>query len=149
VSKVAEELKVAPLQDSEVEAVISLWELAGLTRAWNDPRADIALAMRGPNSTILVGRSGNEIAATVMVGHDGHRGWFYYLCVNPAVETQGVGRAITRAGEEWLKARGIMKVMLMVRPENAKVQGFYKALGYNIEPRTIMTRWLDGRDPTP
>ena len=28
--------------------VIALWQACGLTRPWNDPAADIALARRGP-----------------------------------------------------------------------------------------------------
>jgi hypothetical protein len=142
-------LTIAELQDAEVEALIGLWERCGLTRPWNDPRADIVLAQRGPNSIILVGKADGALCATVMVGHDGHRGWLYYLAVEPQQQGRGLGSRITRAAEEWLKLRGIRKVELMVRPENDKVQGFYASLGYTVEPRVLMTKWLDGREPTP
>ena len=146
---VTEPLAVGALTDSDVEAVVALWERCGLTRPWNDPRADIALARRGPNSAILVGRHGGGLVAAVMVGHDGHRGWFYYLGVDPAREGCGFGRTITTAAEAWLRERGIAKAQLMVRPGNEKVQAFYEAQGYGEQERIVFAKWLDGRPPTP
>ena len=49
-------LAIADIADADVAAVIALWQACGLTRPWNDPAADIALARRGPHSTVLIGR---------------------------------------------------------------------------------------------
>jgi ribosomal protein S18 acetylase RimI-like enzyme len=149
VSAAAEGLAIAPIADGDVAAVVALWQRCGLTRAWNDPSADIAFARRGPNSAILIGRRDGAIVATVMVGHDGHRGWFYYLGVDPALQGRGFGRAMTQAAEAWLAARGIAKAQLMVRADNDRVRAFYQALGYGEQQRVIFAKWLDGRDPTP
>lgn len=131
--------------DADAAALAALWERAGLTRPWNDPLADIALARRGPHSTILVARQGEAIAGSVMVGHDGHRGWLYYLAVEPALRGKGIGRALARAAEDWLRGRAVPKLMLMVRPDNADVRAFYEALGYLEEERIVFSRRLDGR----
>ena len=58
----------------------------------------------GPNSTVLVGRDGGAIVATAMVGHDGHRGWVYYVAVDPDRRGKGYGRVIMNAAEDWLRA---------------------------------------------
>jgi hypothetical protein len=142
-------LAITAASDGDIDAVVALWTRCGLTRPWNDPRADIALARSGANATLLVGREGEKIVAAVMAGHDGHRGWFYYLAVDPDLQGRGHGRTITQAAEQWLAARGIVKVMLMVRPDNEAVQGFYAALGYFDQPRAVLAKWLDGREPTP
>ena len=130
-------------------ALADLWTRCGLVRPWNDARADIARARSSGCAVILAGREDGSIVAAVMVGDDGHRGWFYYLGVDPARQGKGYGRAMTAAGERWLKARGCEKVMLMVRAENTKVHDFYKSAGYFDQPRTIFAKWLDGREPTP
>jgi ribosomal protein S18 acetylase RimI-like enzyme len=140
---------IAPIEDADVAAVVALWQRCGLTRPWNDPAADIALARRGPNSTILIGRDGDAIVATAMVGHDGHRGWVYYVAVDPDRQGNGHGRAIMKAAEEWLRQAGIAKLQLMVRPDNNKVQAFYESLDYDEQERIIYAKWLDGREPTP
>ncbi len=142
-------LAIAPLDDADIGAVTLLWERCGLTRPWNDPRADIALARRGDNAAVLVGKQGAAVVATAMVGHDGHRGWLYYVAVDPARQGHGFGRAIMAAGEDWLRARGIEKAQLLVRAGNEKVRAFYEALGYGEQPRVLLARWLDGRPLTP
>jgi ribosomal protein S18 acetylase RimI-like enzyme len=149
VSGTDEGLAVAPIEDADVATVTALWQRCGLTRPWNDPAADIALARRGPNSAVLAGRQNGAIVATVMVGHDGHRGWFYYLGVEPDLQGRGLGRAMTRAAEAWLAGRGIAKAQLMVRAENERARAFYERLGYGEQDRLIFAKWLDGRDPTP
>lgn len=131
-------------QDADTAALVALWERAGLVRPWNDPHADIALARRGPHSTILVAKDGTTLAGSVMVGHDGHRGWIYYLAVEPALQGRGIGRALLTAAEDWLRARAVPKLMLLVRPDNEKVRGFYHAAGYLEEPRIVFSRRLDG-----
>ncbi len=132
------------IADSDVDAIIAVWKQCGLTRPWNEPRADIALARAGSNSTILIGENDHTVIASVMVGHDGHRGWMYYLAVDPIEQKNGFGLRMVRAAEDWLKARGIEKVMLMVRPENERARGFYHAAGYEEEPRIIFAKWLNG-----
>ena len=142
-------LAIAEIADADLAAVIALWQACGLTRPWNDPAADIALARRGANSTILISRDGGAIIATAMVGHDGHRGWVYYVAVDPDRRGKGHGRAIMNAAEEWLRQAGIAKMQLMVRSDNTRVQAFYEAIGYDEQERILYAKWLDGREPTP
>jgi ribosomal protein S18 acetylase RimI-like enzyme len=142
-------LAISPITDADVDAVIALWQRCGLTRPWNDPASDIAFARRGANATILIGRVGGALVATAMVGHDGHRGWVYYVAVDPDWQGKDFGRAIMAAAEDWLRARDVTKVMLMVRPDNVAVQAFYDRLGYDVQERVIYAKWLDGREMTP
>lgn len=142
-------LTIASIEDSDIPEVIRLWERCGSPRAWNDPAADIALARKEGNSTVLLGRHEGALMASVLVGHDGHRGWVYYVSVDPDHRLKGYGRDIMRAAEDWLRLRGIKKLQLMVRPDNAKVHAFYEQLGYYDQQRTTFAKWLDGREPTP
>jgi ribosomal protein S18 acetylase RimI-like enzyme len=142
-------LAISPITDTDVETVIALWQRCGLTRPWNDAAGDIAFARRGANATILIGRNEGKIAATAMVGHDGHRGWVYYVAVDPDIQGRDFGRTIMAASEDWLRGQGVAKVMLMVRPDNTKVRTFYDKLGYDVQERVIYAKWLDGREMTP
>jgi ribosomal protein S18 acetylase RimI-like enzyme len=140
---------IKPIEDGDIAEVITLWQRCGSTRAWNDPAADIALARKGTNSTILLGRSDGALVASVLVGHDGHRGWVYYVTSDPEHRREGYGRAIMAAAEDWLRARGIEKLQLMVRGDNTEVHAFYRSLGFFEQERVVFAKWLDGREPTP
>lgn len=142
-------LTIKPIEDSEVAEVIALWHRCGSTRPWNDPAADLALARRGENSTVLIGKCRGTLVASVMVGHDGHRGWVYYVTVDPDRRHHGFGRSIMDAAEAWLRTRGIAKLQLMVRKDNAKVHAFYQSIGYYNQETVTFAKWLDGREPTP
>ena len=141
-------LAIADIADADLAAVIALWQACGLTRPWNDPTADIALARRGPNSTILIGRDGDAIVATAMVGHDGHRGWVYYVAVDPDWRMKGFGSAMMDAAEAWLRAAGVPKLQLLVRRENAKAGAFYQSIGYEEAHTVVFAKWIDGRAKT-
>jgi len=140
---------IAAIEDRDIPEVIALWQRCGSTRPWNDPAGDIAMARKDTNSTVLVARDESALVASVMVGHDGHRGWVYYVTVDPDRRYKGYGRVIMNAAEEWLRSRGILKLQLLVRQDNAHVHAFYQSLGYYDQHTVTFAKWLDGRDPTP
>jgi ribosomal protein S18 acetylase RimI-like enzyme len=145
----AHALRITAIEDDDIAEVIALWRRCGSTRAWNDPAGDIALARGGANATVLLARHDGAVVASVLVGHDGHRGWVYYVTVDPDHRFNGYGRMIMTAAEDWLRARGIEKLQLMVRGDNAEVHAFYRSLGYYDQERVVFAKWLDGRPPTP
>jgi ribosomal protein S18 acetylase RimI-like enzyme len=49
---------------------------------------------------------------------------------------------MVRYAEHWLAGQGIRKVQLMIRPENDAVREVYERVGYEIEPRLVMSRRL-------
>lgn len=123
--------------------VIALWQAVGLTRPWNDPVTDFALALRETSSAVLIARLDGALAGTAMVGFDGHRGWVYYLGVAEAWRGHGIGRSLMAACEQWLVVRGCPKAQLMVRGENATALGFYDAIGYERQDVVTLGRRLD------
>lgn len=144
------EPEIRPLKDNEIDAVVQLWRDCDLVRPWNDAQADIALARKSGAAEVLVavGADG-AVLGSAMVGNDGHRGWFYYVAVAPGLQKSGLGRRLIAAGEDWMRARGVEKAQLIIRDTNVKVRGFYESLGYGVQPRVLMARWLDGRPLTP
>jgi len=137
------DLVIRAMHDDELERVVELWIACGLTRPYNDPRRDIEKARAKTASEILVGLDDGKLIASVMVGHDGHRGVVYYVSADPSYQGKGVGKKIMSAAEDWLKQQGIWKLNLMIRPDNVAVQSFYKTLGYDVEERTVMAKWID------
>jgi ribosomal protein S18 acetylase RimI-like enzyme len=126
-------------------AVIALWERCGLTRPWNDPSQDFDFAHAGACSAVIVLETGGAIVGAALVGHDGHRGSTYYVGVEPKRQRSGAGRVLMTAVEDWLRARGVWKLNLLVRRENDGVIRFYEKLGYGDQDCVALGKRLDGR----
>ena len=133
---------IEPLSPARIDDAVALWHDAGLTRPWNDPLEDLRRALAGPASTVLAGTQDDVVVATAMVGHDGHRGWVYYLAVREDARGRGHGAAMMRACEGWLARHGVAKLNVMVRAGNAATRGFYDALGYGADDVIVLSRRL-------
>jgi GNAT superfamily N-acetyltransferase len=143
-------MEIRSFEEDDLESVIALWDECGLSvNPLNDPASDIALCRSSGHGEVLVGIIGENLVATVMVGHDGHRGWYYYLATTPTLQGQGLGRKIVAAAEEWLIERKLPKVEILVRDINQVAHSFYERLGYAHEPVKVLSRRLDGREHVP
>jgi len=136
-------LAIRSASSEDEDAVVALWRACGLVVSYNDPAADFRFARAKTCSDVLIGvdRLG-QIRASVMVGHDGHRGWLYYLASHSDRRGVGFGRKMANAAEQWLRERGVVKAQLLVRETNTGVVSFYERLGYEVAPRVLMSKWL-------
>ncbi len=136
---------IRPAAAGDEAAVVALWRACDLVASYNDPAADFAFARAGACSDVLVGEDADgRISGSVMVGHDGHRGWLYYVAADPDSRGLGIGRAMVAAAEVWLRKRGVLKLQLLVRETNTAVVAFYERLGLEVTPRVVMAKWLEG-----
>jgi len=125
------------------DSVVALWDEAGLTRPWNSPEDDFDRALQGDSSAVLGVLDDGVLVATVMVGHDGHRGWVYYLAVAESRRRMGFGKLMMSAAEGWVRRNGIPKIQLMVRDDNVNARDFYLHTGYERSGVTVYGRRLD------
>ncbi|MCC4242716.1 GNAT family acetyltransferase [Thalassospira povalilytica] len=134
--------RTATLED--IPALTQLWQDTGLYRPYNPPAWDVRFAIEATDATLFVWEdNSNNIIGSVMAGHDGHRGWVYYLAVAPSVQKSGLGRKLMDIGEGWLRDQGVWRMQLMVRSENSRTQDFYRHLGYRALDVTVMQKDID------
>jgi ribosomal protein S18 acetylase RimI-like enzyme len=136
-------LTIRSAMPEDEPGLVALWQACELVASYNDPGIDFRFALAGPSSTVLVGTDEmGAIVGGVMVGHDGHRGWLYYVAAAPNAQRQGIGRQMVQAAEDWLREHGIWKAQLLVRDTNTKVVSFYEHLGFEVSPRVVLSKWL-------
>lgn len=136
-------LNVGSANEGDEAEVVALWRACGLVAPYNDPNGDFRFARAGACSDVLLGRNEDgTVLGSVMVGHDGHRGWLYYVASAPGARGTGVGRRMVAAAEAWLRGRGVVKAQLLVRETNTGVVSFYERLGFETAPRVVMGKWL-------
>lgn len=122
---------ITPFTENFRTQVIDLWRACDLIVPQNDPDKDIDRKLKVDPELFLVGLLGRTVVATAMGGYDGHRGWIYYLAVDPEFQGKGLGTEILSAIEAKLRERGCPKINLQIRTSNSAVANFYESLGFS------------------
>ena len=136
-------MHIRPFAPIDTEATVRLWQACGLTRPWNNPYTDIERKLRVQPELFLLGADEEgAIMASVMAGHDGHRGWINYLAVLPAHRRQGHATRLMAEAEALLTQRGCPKLNLQIRAGNEAVIAFYARLGYVNDQTVVMGKRL-------
>lgn len=124
---------------ADSDAVVALWQQAGLLKPWNDAHKDIARKLQvQPELFLLATDASGQITGSLMAGYEGHRGWLNYLAVADAARGTGVGRVLVDEAKARLLALGCCKINLQIRDDNLQAQGFYRALGFSEDPVVSM-----------
>ena len=121
---------IRPFAIDDRAEVIELWRRCELIVPWNDPVKDIDRKLQVQPELFIVGVRESQVIGSAMAGYDGHRGWIYYLAVDPEYRGRGYGgRLIDHLSAE-LRTQGCPKFNVMVRNDNIEVIQFYQKLGF-------------------
>jgi len=137
------EMDIRPFQPRDGEAVIDLWKEANLVVPWNHPHRDIRRKLQIQPELFLVGYVSGKLAATVMAGYEGHRGWLNYLAVAPRFRGRGFGRRMVAEAESRLQAMGCPKINIQIRASNTGVIEFYQRIGFKPDDVVSMGKRLE------
>ena len=135
-------LQIRPYQVQDRDRIVRLWHDCNLVVPWNDPQKDIQRKQDSGAELFLVGEIEGKLITSVMGGYDGHRGWIYYLAVDPMYRNQGHAQVMMADMEARLKALGCPKINLLVRNSNVEVIEFYQSLGYTIDQSVSLGKRL-------
>ncbi len=137
-----EKLHIRPYGDGDEKDVIQLWHNCNLVVPWNDPKLDIERKLKVNPDLFLVGLIEGKIAATVMGGYEGHRGWINYLAVSPEIRQKGVGWQMVGEVEAKLRKLGCPKINVQIRSSNQDVIEFYGKIGFSVDDVISMGKRL-------
>jgi ribosomal protein S18 acetylase RimI-like enzyme len=129
-------------QPGDESDLIDLWRECELVVPWNNPLTDIARKTADSPHLFFVGRIDKRLVASCMAGYDGHRGWIYFLAVRTAHRRKGLAARLVRHVENKLIELGCPKLELMVRNSNTSVISFYRNLGFDPDPVTVLSKRL-------
>ena len=135
--------EIRPFQPIDETFVVQLWKDCNLVVYWNDPLRDIRRKLRVQPALFLVGFVSGELAATVMAGYEGHRGWLNYLAVAPRFRRQSIGRKMVAEAEARLRQMGCPKINIQIRTSNTEVIEFYRRIGFTPDDVVSMGKRLE------
>jgi ribosomal protein S18 acetylase RimI-like enzyme len=129
------DLLVRGAERRDLPQVLGLWREARSDHASAPDRAeDLERLIADSPAALLVAERGGEVIGTLIAAWDGWRGNMYRLAVRADSRKQGVGTALTRAGEQYLRSRGARRVTALVAHEDAVAGPFWDSVGYPVDP---------------
>jgi ribosomal protein S18 acetylase RimI-like enzyme len=126
-----EEITIRRARHEDAQAVLGLWARERSEHASTADRLDdVESLIADSPAALLVAERGNEIVGALIAGWDGWRGNMYRLAVREDQRRQGIGIALTRAGEEYLRGRGVRRITALVAFEDNVAGAFWESAGY-------------------
>jgi ribosomal protein S18 acetylase RimI-like enzyme len=118
-----------------VPAVLDLWAQARSAHASTPDRPDDVEQLVGAESpaALLVAERDGEVVGALIAAWDGWRGNMYRLAVGDGHRREGIGLALTRAGEDYLRQCGARRVTALVAFDDGAAGGFWEAAGYPMD----------------
>jgi ribosomal protein S18 acetylase RimI-like enzyme len=129
-----QETTVRECRRGDAPAVLELWSKARSGQASTADRIeDLERLILDSPAVLLVAERENEIVGALIAAWDGWRGNMYRLAVREERRREGVGIALTRAGEEYLRERGARRVTALVAHDDEVAGPFWDAAGYPLD----------------
>ena len=123
---------IRPFAMADYEAVYALWQSAGpgVRLRPSDAPTEVAKKLGRDADLFLVAEMDGRVVGVIIGAWDGRRGWLHHLAVAGACRGMGIGSALVREVENRLRAKGCLKVNLLVRSDNLAARCLYERLGY-------------------
>ena len=130
-----EEIAVRRCRQPDVPAVLGLWAQARSEHASTpDHPEDVQRLLANSPAALLVAERDGEIVGALIAAWDGWRGNMYRLAVRDGHRREGIGLALTRAGEEYLRGCGARRITALVAFEDGVAGAFWDVAGYPPDP---------------
>jgi ribosomal protein S18 acetylase RimI-like enzyme len=126
-----EGFEVRACREQEVSAVLDLWQRARSEHAIAPDRIhDVQRLISQAPGSLLVADAGGVILGALIAAWDGWRGNMYRLAVRHEDRRRGIGLALVRAGEEYLRRQGASRVTALVAYQDEVAATFWESAGY-------------------
>ncbi len=125
------DLAVRACEPQEALSVLELWLEARSGHATTPDRLeDVQRLLSTAPGSLLVATADGAIVGALIAAWDGWRGNIYRLAVRTEFRRRGVGSALLRAGEEYLRRQGARRVTALVAHEDKVAAAFWQCASY-------------------
>jgi ribosomal protein S18 acetylase RimI-like enzyme len=119
---------------TDVSAVLDLWTQARSEHANSPDRLDdVERLVADSPAALLVAERDGEVVGALIAAWDGWRGNMYRLAVRDGHRREGIGLALTRAGEDYLRRCGVRRVTALVAFDDEVAGAFWESAGYPLD----------------
>ena len=117
---------------ADVSRILELWREARTAHASAPDRAEDLerLVSTTPGSVLVAVAGDGQIVGALIAAWDGWRGNMYRLAVRSEHRRRGIGIALVRGGEAYLRERGAWRITALVAYDDEVAGAFWERAGY-------------------
>ncbi|MDP8226917.1 MAG: GNAT family N-acetyltransferase [Candidatus Celaenobacter polaris] len=126
------EITIQEASQQDIDTILKIWQNAELTHKPNgrDRKENLQKQIKLPKVRIFIAEIDKKFVGTVMVTHDGRKGWLNRLAVLQNYRKKGIAQKLIVHSEKWLASQGLeIYATLIDDPNNPSMNLFIKA-GY-------------------
>jgi ribosomal protein S18 acetylase RimI-like enzyme len=121
----------------DIQDVLKLWLESGATPSKTDNADAVLRAINSPMSKLLIGEIDGKIVGSIIGTFDGWRGNIYRLAVHPDYRRRDYATLLVQEAGKWFGQMDVKRVTALVEKDHPWAMAFWKAAGYEIDPRMV------------
>ncbi len=120
----------------DYNTIVSLWESAELPykAKGRDSRKSVEKEMNKDSAYFLLAEIDAKAIGSVLLTHDGRKGWINRLAVIPEYRNKGIGKALVDEAERILEELGIGIYACLIEDYNKSSLEVFQKMGYKEFP---------------
>ncbi|MBC35329.1 MAG: hypothetical protein CL663_04730 [Bacteroidetes bacterium] len=126
------EIKYTSFEISDYSSLVELWLKAGLPIKLNgrDSKLEIEKELKRGILNILLAKDEDKLVGTILITHDGRKGWLNRLAVLPEYRKRGLAKMLVHRAEKHLRSIGIGIFACLIEDYNSVSLEVFQKLGY-------------------
>ncbi len=126
------EIKYTSFEISDYNSLVELWQKAGLPVKLNgrDSKLEIEKELKRGIVNILLAKDEDILVGTIMITHDGRKGWLNRLAILPEYRNKGLAKTLVHKAEKHLNSIGIGIFACLIEDYNSVSLEVFQKLGY-------------------
>ena len=126
------QITIRKANQQDIDTIIQIWRNAELTHKPNgrDTKENLHSQLLLPQIRIFVASLKNEDVGTIMVTHDGRKGWLNRLAVLKNCRNKGIAQKLIAHSEKWLARNGIEIYATLIDDPNDPSMNLFMKAGY-------------------
>ncbi len=126
------DVKIVDYRKGDYKILVELWERSELPykSKGRDSEEKIEAELKKGVGRFMFAVVDNRYIGTILVTHDGRKGWINRVAVIPEYRHKGIAKILVEAAEKWLDTEGIEIYACLIEDYNKTSFEVFKKLGY-------------------
>jgi len=116
----------------DLDTILRIWQDAELIHKpkGRDTKYNLHSQLQLPQIRVFMASSEGKDVATIMVTHDGRKGWLNRLAVLKIYRNKGIAQKLIAHSEKWLASQGLKIYATLIDDPNDPSMNLFEKAGY-------------------